>query len=321
VRQEVGELIRAEQPRNEPQSNVLTVTGLLPDSISTDEPAASSHPDQDGALSPNTLPDGDTSVTANQELLDQTIASSEVIEADDIVTNLLRRARYLLTLKGRPPFCLAGTETYQRLQELVDLTTELLAHRHHPHLARLSQGIQNALQQFSNDYQELQLGIDWLKNIDDSVGFVLGSCHQGPEVSEPVLPNRSRIAHGIKVLVKATVCVCSIIKSNVWVLCIIARGDVRDDSRIQNPGSMPLFRQHGGYLIMAEKELRGQRCSFVRISLSQCQFRGQGESRCSPVVDVEEVLVQFILSEIINRLQLGGGLIKVTVCKPFLTQE
>lgn len=184
VRQEVGELIRAEQPNDEPQSNVLTVTGLFPDSISMDEPAASSHadPDQGSDPSSKTLPDGDRPVTANQEPFDQTIASSEEIEADDIVTHLLRRTRYLLTLKGRPPFCLAGIETYQRLQELVDLATELLTHRHHPHLARLSQGVLNALEQFANDYQELQQGADWLKNIDD----ILKPSPDGSSTSESI---------------------------------------------------------------------------------------------------------------------------------------
>jgi hypothetical protein len=169
VRQEVGALIRAEQASDEPQSNVLTVTGLLPDSVSTDELAASTHADSDqsGDPSSNTLADDDTAATENQEPFEQPIEPSEETEADDIVTHLLRRARYLLTLKGRPPFCLAGIETVQRLQELVDLAAELLAHRHHPHLARLSQGVLNALEQFTNDYQELQQGVDWLKNIDD----------------------------------------------------------------------------------------------------------------------------------------------------------
>jgi len=180
VRQEVGELIRAEQASDEPQSNVLTVTGLLPDSVSTGELTASTHADPDQCRDPssNTLADDDTAATENQE----PGKSSEEIEADDIVTHLLRRTRYLLTLKGRPPFCLAGIETYQRLQELVDLAAELLTHRHHPHLARLSQGVRHALEQFTNDYQELQQGVDWLKNIDD----ILKPSADGSSTSESV---------------------------------------------------------------------------------------------------------------------------------------
>jgi hypothetical protein len=165
VRQEVGELIRAEQASDAPQSNVLTVTGLLPDSVSTGELAASPHahlaPRCD--LPSHTRADDDTAATENQA----SVESSEEGEADDIVTHLLRRARYLLTLKGRPPFCLAGIETYQRLQELAELAVELLAHRHHPHLARLSQGVFVALEQYATDYQALQQGMDWLEHIDD----------------------------------------------------------------------------------------------------------------------------------------------------------
>ena len=184
VRQEVGALIRAEQASDEPQSNVLTVTGLLPDSVSTDELAASTHADSDQSCDPssNTLADDDTAATENQEPFEQPVESSEETEADDIVTHLLRRARYLLTLKGRPPFCLAGIETVQRLQELVDLAAELLAHRHHPQLARLSQGVLNAIEQFNNDYQELQQGVDWLKNIDD----ILKPFADGSSTSESV---------------------------------------------------------------------------------------------------------------------------------------
>ena len=41
----------------------------------------------------------------------------------------MRHTRYLLTLKGRPPFCLAGMETYERLQNVAQHSLDLLAKR------------------------------------------------------------------------------------------------------------------------------------------------------------------------------------------------
>jgi len=76
VRQEVGVLIRAEKPTAAPQSNVLTVTGLLPD-----DPPAIAEPKSLEPESP--------------------VASvSDAALADEVVTDLLRHTRYLLTLKG-----------------------------------------------------------------------------------------------------------------------------------------------------------------------------------------------------------------------------
>ncbi|MHC4156948.1 MAG: hypothetical protein ACYST6_18820 [Planctomycetota bacterium] len=159
VRQEVGVLIRTEQPTDEPQPGVLTVTGLLPDSYSTAEVSVSTEPKQENDVIDH------TSTTPSQESIEQIVDASEQ-QADDIVTSLLRRARYLLTLKGRPPFCLAGVETYQRLQELADFASELLAHRHHPQLQQLSRGIGDALAQTVNDYLAVQQGAVWLSDID-----------------------------------------------------------------------------------------------------------------------------------------------------------
>ena len=43
-----------------------------------------------------------------------------------------RRVRYLLTLKGRPPFGLAGIEMFTRLQELVVCLQELIEYQPEP---------------------------------------------------------------------------------------------------------------------------------------------------------------------------------------------
>ena len=54
-----------------------------------------------------------------------------------MITPLLRRTRYLLTLKGRPPFRLAGMATYERRDEVASLSLELLTQRYDPRLAQL----------------------------------------------------------------------------------------------------------------------------------------------------------------------------------------
>jgi hypothetical protein len=141
VRREVGPLIRAEKPSQAPQPGLLTVTGLLPDNppgaLELEPPKAE----------PSVAPASDTPV------------------ADEVVAHLLRHTRYLLTLKGRPPFRLAGIETYQCLQGLVDLIEELLDHRYDTHLVRLGQGLQAALPPFANEYRDLQQGATWLRDI------------------------------------------------------------------------------------------------------------------------------------------------------------
>jgi hypothetical protein len=142
VRREVGPLIRAEKPTEAPQPGLLTVTGLLPDNppataeLESQKPESSVAPASDAAL------------------------------ADEVVTHLLRHTRYLLTLKGRPPFRLAGTETYQRLQRVIALTEELLDHRYDPRMACLNQGLRTALPLFTSEYRDLQQGATWLQNID-----------------------------------------------------------------------------------------------------------------------------------------------------------
>jgi hypothetical protein len=65
-----------------------------------------------------------------------------------------------------PPFRLAGIESYQRLQGVVALSQELLAHRQDPRLARLSAGLQTALAPFAPEYHELQQGAAWLRDIN-----------------------------------------------------------------------------------------------------------------------------------------------------------
>ena len=106
IRQEVGDLIRAEKPADAPEGSVLTVTGLLPSPLAVEAPpTASPEP-----VSTVNLETAQVSSTADPEPV--STVNPETAEAQEIVDSLTRRIRYLLTLKGRPPFGLAGIEAY-----------------------------------------------------------------------------------------------------------------------------------------------------------------------------------------------------------------
>ena len=88
-----------------------------------------------------------------------------VQEQEAIVQDLLRRVRYLLTLKGRPPFRLAGIEMFERLSEVNACLDTLLQHRADLRLLELRQGLQKALLSAQSDYTELRQAADWLQHI------------------------------------------------------------------------------------------------------------------------------------------------------------
>src|SRR6516165_2398410 len=101
VRQQVGDVIRQE-PRTAPShAGVLTVTGLLPSPLEAPQAPASHSP------TPRISP------------------TAPAPEADEVITQLFRHTRYLLTLKGRPPFWLAGVETYERLHSIAQCSGQL----------------------------------------------------------------------------------------------------------------------------------------------------------------------------------------------------
>ncbi len=79
--------------------------------------------------------------------------------------DLLRRVRYLLTLKARPPFGLAGLEMYERLTEVVTCLDRLLAHQPEARLAQLQTGLQQALATVQADYALLRQAGDWLQQL------------------------------------------------------------------------------------------------------------------------------------------------------------
>jgi hypothetical protein len=141
VREQVGDVIR-QAPRTAPgHPGVLTVTGLLPSPL--DKPTA----------------------PACQSPTPRDTLTGPESKADAVITQLLRHTRYLLTLKGRPPFRLAGIETYERLQHVARCSLDLLAQRYEPRLAQLYQGLQAALSPFAEISQELQQGAAWLRDM------------------------------------------------------------------------------------------------------------------------------------------------------------
>lgn len=130
VRQEIGPLIRQEKVE---EQGVLTVTGGIP--------------------SPVTVSDDSSNPVAQEQ--------------DAILQDISRRIRYLLTLKGRPPFCLAGIEMFERLTEVKDCLERLIAHHPQPELVLLQQGLCAALQLVQTNYSLLRQAADWLEQIAD----------------------------------------------------------------------------------------------------------------------------------------------------------
>ena len=137
VREAVGGLIRQEQAE---KAGVLTVTGLVPSPV----PEAN-RPETPPSTSPE-------HITPSRETL---------------VQDLLRRVRYLLTLKGRPPFRLAGLEMFERLMDMETCLDTLIQHDAEPRLVQLRQGLHGALQAVRADYTDLRQAADWLTHIAD----------------------------------------------------------------------------------------------------------------------------------------------------------
>jgi hypothetical protein len=141
IRDQVGPLIRQEAGPAAP--GVLTVTGLLP------SPVASASATTVTGAAPTPVATATTPAQARAS----------------IVSDLLRRVRYLLTLKARPPFGLAGLEMYERLTEVVTCLDRLLKHQPEARLAQLRRGLQQALATVQADYTLLRQAGDWLQQL------------------------------------------------------------------------------------------------------------------------------------------------------------
>jgi len=149
VRQQVGDLIRPEQVE---QAGVLTVTGLLPSPIRDEQ-------ERETVL--ETI--GDEPAAR----LEAEMARPDPVQQEqaELETAFKRRVRYLLTLKGRPPFRLAGIEMYERLTEVSTCLVEMIAHTPSSCLVQLQQGLDQSLTMFKADYLNLHRGADWLHQI------------------------------------------------------------------------------------------------------------------------------------------------------------
>jgi len=88
-------------------------------------------------------------------------------ERDQIIADLTRRVRYLLTLKGRPPFRLAGLEMWRRLSEVVSCIKVMIAHAADSRLQQLCDGIKSGIDQVNDQMQELSIAEGWLRSISD----------------------------------------------------------------------------------------------------------------------------------------------------------
>jgi hypothetical protein len=135
VRESLGEWIRQEKGG---QPGVLTVTGVLPSPIQT--------------------PQVDCPTTAQENI---------ILLRDNLVQDLCRRIRYLLTLKARPPFRLAGLEMVAHLTDIQHCLERLIAQHATPTLLTLQQALQPILHSIQATYQLLSEAASWLKNIAD----------------------------------------------------------------------------------------------------------------------------------------------------------
>jgi hypothetical protein len=159
VRAQVGKLIRQEKVE---RPGVLTVTGLFPSPV-----------EQEPQI--------------KQEQTAQELAQAIDQERASIVQDLKRRVRYLLTLKGRPPFRLAGIEMFERLTEVETCLEKLLQHYADPQVTQLHQGLHTALQSVQSDYTVLRQAADWLVHISHILDPEQRPVRSGEEVRQELL--------------------------------------------------------------------------------------------------------------------------------------
>jgi hypothetical protein len=151
VRESSGALIR---PEHVEKPGVLTVTGLIPSPVEE-----SPQPEREPSL-----------------------AESEEQERNSIVDALLRRVRYLLTLKGRPPFRMAGIEMFEGLKEVMDCVATLIAYMPDERLIQLQKGLSEALSLVSDEYKYLREVANWLTHISELLDPEGKPARRGDEV-------------------------------------------------------------------------------------------------------------------------------------------
>ena len=152
IRKGYGEEIRNEAVEG---SGVLIVTGLLPtpqEDLPVIEPPST-----------ELLDIMDIESISEQQKADYHKAILD--ERNAIIDDFKRQIRYLLTLKGRPPFRLAGLEMRDRLTEIADCLDQLLAHASDPCLDQLRLTLRQALAFVQDHFLVIQQAFDWLNQI------------------------------------------------------------------------------------------------------------------------------------------------------------
>ena len=143
VRDQIGELIRRPVRADASAKGVLTVTGIL--------------------ASPLPWAAADSAASGGARDVQR--------QVEEVISYLFAHTRYLLTLKGRPPFKLAGLETVERLHTVMEVSFKLLTHRLDLRLVSLYQGLQTALAPFAPRAHDIDQGAVWLRDISDILGL------------------------------------------------------------------------------------------------------------------------------------------------------
>ena len=162
-RQHVGDVLRHESHTAPSQAGVLTVTGLVPSPLGPQE---------------------ERTAPASQRQEPRAFPTAPEPAAEEVITQLVRHTRYLLTRKGRPPVRLAGRETYERLEHLARFRLDLLAPHYDPRLAQLYRGLRSSLFHFAQTYQAFQQGAAWLRDIAYLLAPTTTQAPRGEQVAE-----------------------------------------------------------------------------------------------------------------------------------------
>jgi len=195
VRNSIGPMIRSEHVE---QPGVLTVTGLFPSAAepklsSVNSESASSKNQLESNLQTSDEFSKDEKLEDKEGIVEKDVDSVEK-QKDEIVKTLQQRIRYLLTLKGRPPFKLAGVEMFGQLAEVNSHLKSMLQMEADPCLSKLQQGIEQALSEVEGTYKDLREAADWL----DAIAVILDpeghSMRTGNEVCEELSEYLSKIA-------------------------------------------------------------------------------------------------------------------------------
>ena len=203
IRKEIGEIVREEAVE---APGVLTVTGLVASSIQDEsKQPVESNPDTVVKTDSVGTDDADTNITVEMEITERTAPANPATEGEsgtpdmadtedeaeetvkirqEVVQNIRRRVRFLLTLKGRPPFRLAGLEMYRGLQELIVVLDKMLAHYPDATLMTIRQTLSQALAHFSTDFQLLCQAEFWLHQIATILDTDLNPPRDGDAVKQ-----------------------------------------------------------------------------------------------------------------------------------------